>query len=105
MNTCCVKGVAAYHEFACACLQCVLLCLMAHNNNNNYYYYYSCTAKHMNLAYTARHWEYYRTKQHLILPLNLIQYRQEDALGSESVTVCILKFTTKQQLVDNFSSG
>jgi hypothetical protein len=26
MNIYCVKGVAAYHEFACACAQCVLLC-------------------------------------------------------------------------------
>jgi hypothetical protein len=27
MNIYCVKGVAAYHEFLCACVQCVLLAL------------------------------------------------------------------------------
>jgi hypothetical protein len=25
MNIYCVKGVAAYHEFSCACMQCVQL--------------------------------------------------------------------------------
>ena len=31
------------------------------------------SAKHMKLAYTVTYWEYYRTKQYLILPKNLIQ--------------------------------
>ena len=34
----------------------------------------SWTAEHMELACTARYWEYYRTKQYLTLPLNLIQH-------------------------------
>jgi hypothetical protein len=34
----------------------------------------SWTALHMKPAYTAKYWEYYRTKQYLILPLNLIQH-------------------------------
>jgi hypothetical protein len=31
MNIHCVKGVAAYHEFSCACMQRVLLCLSTYH--------------------------------------------------------------------------